>query len=211
MTRDDAPASVEDRPRLVRDRVTLGLYTPYAMWGWLLYSFNPSVPLLADELGVSSAQAGLHGTAMAGGSLLASVVVPRAVRALGRRRTVVVLCLVVAVGVAGVLAGPSLPWTLAAMLVTSLGGAGGIAATQVGLAEHTGRAASAAITEANGVGSSIGLVGPLVVGASAPPSPVTVGLTPASGPVAGSSTVASAAFATGGSSAGGAEPCSPWR
>ena len=163
--REDAGTAAEGRPRLVRDRVTIGLYTPYAMWGWLLYSFNPSVPLLADELGVSSAQAGLHGTAMAGGALLASAVAPRAVLALGRRRTVVLLCLVVVVGVVGLLAGPSLPWTLAAMLVTSLGGAGGIAATQVGLAEHTGRAASAAITEANGVGSGIGLVGPIAVGA----------------------------------------------
>ncbi|MBO3093657.1 MFS transporter [Cellulomonas dongxiuzhuiae] len=158
-----APAEV--RPRLVRDRTTVGLYTPYVAWGWVLYSFNPSVPLLADELGISGAQAGLHGTAMATGTLLASVTVPRAVRVLGRRGAVVLLVLVVAVGVTGLVLASSLPWTLGSILVAALGGSGAIAAVQVGLADHTGPAASAAITEGNGVGSSVGLVGPLAVGA----------------------------------------------
>ncbi|ADG74942.1 major facilitator superfamily MFS_1 [Cellulomonas flavigena DSM 20109] len=153
------------RPRLVRDRLTLGLYTPYVVWGWLLYSFNPSVPLLADELGVTAAQAGLHGTAMALGGLASAPVTPRAVRRAGRRATVVTALLLVAVGVAALLLGPTLPWTLAGMFVTALGGNVMIAATQVGIAQHTGPAASAAITEANGAGSSVGLIGPLAVGA----------------------------------------------
>ncbi|GIG39528.1 MFS transporter [Cellulomonas phragmiteti] len=153
------------RPRLVRDRLTVGLYTPFAVWGWLLYSFNPSVPLLADELGITAAQAGLHGTAMAVGGLVAAPLTPRAVRGLGRRGAIVAAASVVAVGVVGLLLGPTLPWTLTGMFVTAAGGNVLIAATQVGLAQHAGRAASAAITEANGVGSSIGLVGPLAVGA----------------------------------------------
>ncbi|MBF0689258.1 MAG: MFS transporter [Cellulomonas sp.] len=159
------PGPAAARPRLVRDRTTVGLYTPYVAWGWVLYSFNPSVPLLADELRISGAQAGLHGTAMAAGSLLASGVVPRSVRRVGRRGTIVVLALLVAVGVAGLVLAQSLPWTLGSILVAALGGSGAIAAVQVGLADHTGAAASAAITEANGVGSSVGLVGPLAVGA----------------------------------------------
>lgn len=152
------------RPRLVRDRLTVGLYAPFAVWGWLLYSFNPSVPLLADELGITAAQAGLHGTAMAVGGLVAAPTAPRAVRGLGRRGAIVAAALLVAVGVTGLLLGPTLPWTLTGMFVTSIGGNVLIAATQVGLAQHAGRAASAAITEANGVGSSIGLIGPLAVG-----------------------------------------------
>lgn len=153
------------RPRLVRDRLTLGLYTPYVVWGWLLYSFNPSVPLLADELGVTAAQAGLHGTAMALGGLASAPVTPRAVRRAGRRATVVAALLLVAVGVAALLLGPTLPWTLTGMFVTAVGGNVMIASTQVGIAQHAGPAASAAITEANGTGSSVGLVGPLAVGA----------------------------------------------
>lgn len=161
---DPAP-DVAVRPRLVRDRLTVGLYTPFAVWGWLLYSFNPSVPLLADELGITAAQAGLHGTAMAVGGLVAAPLTPRAVRGLGRRGAVVAAAVLVAVGVVGLLLGPTLPWTLTGMFVTAIGGNVLIAAAQVGLAQHAGRAASAAITEANGVGSSVGLVGPLAVGA----------------------------------------------
>ncbi|MCC2319905.1 MFS transporter [Cellulomonas xiejunii] len=153
------------RPRLVRDRLTLGLYTPFVVWGWLLYSFNPSVPLLADELGVTAAQAGLHGTAMAVGGLAAAPLTPRAVRRFGRRATIVVALVLVAVGVTGLLLGPTLPWTLTGMFVTAVGGNVMIASTQVGVAQHAGPAASAAITEANGVGSSVGLVGPIAVGA----------------------------------------------
>ena len=138
----DDPSVPTLRPRLVRDRLTVGLYTPYVVWGWFLYSFNPSVPLLADELGVSAAQAGLHGTAMAVGGLVAAPLTPRAVRALGRRPTVVGAVLLVALGVVGLLVGPSLPWTLTGMLVTAVGGNVLIAAVQVGLAEHTGPAAS---------------------------------------------------------------------
>lgn len=161
----DPANGVAVRPRLVRDRLTVGLYTPYAVWGWLLYSFNPSVPLLADELGITAAQAGLHGTAMAVGGLVAAPLTPRSVRGLGRRGAIVAAALLVAFGVVGLLLGPTLPWTLTGMFVTAIGGNVLIAATQVGLAQHAGRAASAAITEANGVGSSIGLVGPLAVGA----------------------------------------------
>lgn len=160
----DPTSGTVARPRLVRDRLTVGLYAPFAVWGWLLYSFNPSVPLLADELGITAAQAGLHGTAMAVGGLVAAPAAPRAVRGLGRRGAIVAAALLVAVGVTGLLLGPSLPWTLVGMFVTSIGGNVLIASTQVGLAQHAGRAASAAITEANGVGSSIGLVGPLAVG-----------------------------------------------
>jgi hypothetical protein len=135
-------------PRLRRDRLTFTLYGSFAVWGWLLYSFNPSVPLLADDLGITSAQAGLHGTAMAAGGILAAFVSPALVRSRGRRAAL------------------DLAWSLAAMLVLALGGNVAIAAAQPALVVHHGPAASAAVTEANGVGASVGLVGPLAVGAT---------------------------------------------
>ena len=70
-----------------RDRITVAFYSTFAVWGWLLYSFNPSVPLLADDLGISDAQAGLHGSSMAVGAILAAFVTPRLVRGRGRRPT----------------------------------------------------------------------------------------------------------------------------
>lgn len=153
-------------PRLRRDRLTVTLYGSFITWGWLLYSFNPSVPLLAQERGLSSAQAGLHGTAMALGGLVAAVLAPRAVQWWGRRAAVAGAGLTVALGVVALVLGPSLVWTLLAMLVVSVGGNVLIASSQVGLALRHGRVATAAITEANGVGSGVGLFGPLAVGAA---------------------------------------------
>ncbi|MGY4642217.1 MFS transporter [Cellulomonas sp. URHB0016] len=153
-------------PRLRRDRLTFTLYGSFAVWGWLLYSFNPSVPLLADDLGISNAQAGLHGTAMALGGILAAFVSPWLVRSRGRRAALVSSCLLVVVSVVAMLLAADLVWSLAAMLVLALGGNVAIASAQPALVDHHGPAASAAVTEANGVGASVGLVGPLAVGAT---------------------------------------------
>lgn len=152
-------------PRLRRDRFTVTLYGCFVVWGWLLYSFNPSVPLLADDLGISGAQAGLHGTAMAAGAILTAFLTPRAVRARGRRWTLVLACAVVVVGTVVLLTAGTLAQSLLGMFVLAIGGNLAISGAQPGLAQHHGAAASAAVTEANGVGSSIGLLGPLAVGA----------------------------------------------
>ncbi len=154
----------EPRTGFPRDRLTLALYGPFVVWGWLLYSFNPSVPLLADELGISDAQAGLHGTAMAVGGILAAFAAPRLVRRWGRRTAVVLACACIAVGTAGLVAAPALGWSLAGLFVMAVGGNVAISAAQAGLAVRHGSKASAALTEGNGVGSSVGLLGPLAVG-----------------------------------------------
>lgn len=159
-TQPPAPA-----PRFRRDRFTLTLDGVFVTWGWLLYSFNPSVPLLAAELRVSNAQAGLHGTAMAVGAVLAAAVTPWAVLRLGRRAALVGACVLLAAGVGLLVSGWTLPVTLTGMVVVALGGNVAISAAQAGLVLHHGRTASAAVTEANGVGSGIGLLGPLAVGA----------------------------------------------
>lgn len=159
-TQPPAPA-----PRLRRDRFTLTLDGVFVTWGWLLYSFNPSVPLLAAELGVSNAQAGLHGTAMAVGAVLAAAVTPRAVLRLGRRTALVAACVLLGAGIGLLVSGWTLPVTLTGMVVVALGGNVAISAAQAGLVLHHGRTASAAVTEANGVGSGVGLLGPLAVGA----------------------------------------------
>lgn len=150
--------------RLRRDQLTFTLYGTFVMWGWFLYSFNPSVPLLTAELGITRAQGGLHGTALAVGAVVAAVVTPRFVRSRGRRATLMGGAFVVAGGIAVVLLGPTLPWTLSGMFVVAVGANIAISSAQVALALHHRGASSAVITEANGVGSSIGLLGPLAVG-----------------------------------------------
>ncbi|QZN84372.1 sugar MFS transporter [Cellulomonas sp. C5510] len=154
-----------DPPRLHRDRLTLTLYGSFVTWGWFLYSFNPSVPLLARELDVTHAQAGLHGTAMAVGAVGAAALTPRAIRRFGRRAVVAGAGVVIAAGTALLTTGTLLAVTLSAVVVLAVGGNMIISASLTGLADHHGRAASAAVTEANGVGSGLGLLGPLAVGA----------------------------------------------
>lgn len=153
-------------PRLHRDRFTLTLYGPFIVWGWFLYAFSPAVPLLAADLGISNAQAGLHGTAMAVGAVIAAATTPRAVRRFGRRPVVVTACVVIAAGVALLTTGWALPVTLSAVVVIAVGGNMLISGSLATLADHHGPTSSAALTEANGWGSGIGLVGPLAVGAA---------------------------------------------
>ncbi|NKY40802.1 MFS transporter, partial [Cellulomonas septica] len=138
-------------PRLRRDRFTVALYGCFVVWGWLLYSFNPSVPLLADDLDLTGAQAGLHGTAMAAGAILTAFLTPRSVRARGRRWTLLASCAVVVVGITVLLTAGSLAVSLLGMFVVAIGGNLAISSAQPGLAQHHGPAASAAVTEANGV------------------------------------------------------------
>jgi len=154
-----------ERARFHRDRLTFTFYGSFVIWGWLLYSFNPSVSLLADDFDISKAQAGLHGTAMAVGGVVAALVTPRLVVGTGRRGALYAGCGAVAVGTTALLLAPSLVWSLPAVVLLAVGGNMAISAAQPGLALHHGPAASAALTEANGVGSSLGLIGPLAVGA----------------------------------------------
>jgi len=151
---------------LSRDRVTIALYANFVMWGWFLYSFTPSVPLLAAEQGITKAQAGLHGTAMAIGTVLSAFVSARLVDRFGRRGVLVGACGVLAVGVLVLVSGETLATTLTGALITSVGGTLVLSAAQPALSVHHGEAAAAAVTEANGVGSMFGLLAPLAVGAS---------------------------------------------
>lgn len=152
--------------RLSRDRVTIALYSNFVMWGWFLYSFTPAVPLITAEQDITKAQAGLHGTAMAIGTVLSAFISARLVDRFGRRGVLVAACGVLAAGVVLLISGDSLATTLPGALVTAIGGTLVLSAAQPALAVHHGEAAAAAMTEANGVGSSFGLLGPLAVGAS---------------------------------------------
>jgi predicted MFS family arabinose efflux permease len=160
------PARPDAPPRLVRGRATWALYSFFAAWAWFLYSFNPSVPLIGDDLGVSAAVAGFHGTALAVGSVVSGLAQARLVRRFGRRGTIVLgSALLVAslllVTVSGTLAG-----TLGGALLAGLGGSMVVNAANVVLDDLHGRAAGAAITEANGLGALVGALAPLTLGAA---------------------------------------------
>ncbi|WP_255491754.1 MULTISPECIES: sugar MFS transporter [unclassified Actinotalea] len=159
-------SAVGERPRLVRDRLTLSLYGPFITWGWFLYGFSPAVPLIADEQGISRGQAGLHGTTMACGTIATGLVSSRVAQRYGRRNQALVGGVVLSVGIALLLWGSVLPATLAACFVISVGGNLMISAAQPALSVHNGAAGSAAVTEANGMGAMVGLLAPLALGAA---------------------------------------------
>jgi predicted MFS family arabinose efflux permease len=112
-----APAAPLAPIRLHRDRVTVALYAHFVAWGWLLYSFSPSVPLLAREMGITKAQAGLHGTAMAAGTVVTAFVSARMVERFGRRVTLLIASGVLALGVVILVFGRTLGVTLPAVAV----------------------------------------------------------------------------------------------
>lgn len=155
-----------DARRLVRDSLTVALDSTFVTWGWFLYSFSPTVPLLATELGVSRAVAGLHGTAMAVGTVAAGLVSERTARTLGRRRQLLAGLAITVVGVVLLVLGPGLAATLTACLVAAVGGNLALAATQTAMLVHHGPAGPAAVTEGNAYGTAVGLLAPLVLGAT---------------------------------------------
>lgn len=163
--KDEAAAATAAGPDSHRDRFSVTLYGWFVVWGWLLYSFNPSVPLIAVEMRVTKAVAGLHGTAIAAGVILAGILTPRLVERFGRQAVLVLAGPVVAAGTLMLITGPGIAWTMGGVFVVAASASIAVGAAQAGLVmRHQGRS-SASVAEANGVGSTVGLLGPLAVGA----------------------------------------------
>ncbi|WP_205314961.1 hypothetical protein, partial [Nonomuraea lactucae] len=72
--------------RIVRDRLTGGLYAQMGVLGFALYGFAPSISLLGHDHRLPAAVAALHSTAMAAGALAAGLATVPAVRRWGRSR-----------------------------------------------------------------------------------------------------------------------------
>ncbi|MGW9192760.1 MFS transporter [Micromonospora chersina] len=153
-------------PRLTRDRTTWLTYSQLGLWGFFLYGFGPVVPLLRDEQGTSAAVAGLHSTGIAVGALAGGALFAPAARRLGRGPAIWL-------GLAGVAAGVTalgllhpLPATIAAVAVIATFGMMVISGVSVVLTAHHGPAAPAALTEANAACAGMGILAPLVIGAT---------------------------------------------
>jgi MFS family permease len=155
-----------------RDRLTLTLYGSFVTWGWFLYGFGPAVPLLAAEQGTSLALAGLHGTGMAAGTVIAGSVSATLAARYGRRVQMLLGTGFLVLGVGALLLGGA-PWqTIGAVVLAAIGGNFLLSAAQPALMHHHGPAGAAVVTEANAMGSGVGVLAPLAVGAA-----VAAGLT----------------------------------
>ncbi|MEH0841813.1 MFS transporter [Micromonospora sp. CPCC 205711] len=153
-------------PRLTRDSTTWLTYAQLGLWGFFLYGFGPVVPLLRDEQGISAAVAGLHSTAVAVGALLGGALFAPLARRLGRGAAIWTGLAGLAVGVTAFGLLHPLPATLTAVVVIATGGMMVISGVAVVLTARHGPAAPGALTEANAVCAGMGILAPLVIGAS---------------------------------------------
>jgi predicted MFS family arabinose efflux permease len=148
----------------VRDQLTRAAYASFAFWGWFLYAFGPAVPLIRDDQGTSRAVAGLHGTALALGTILSASISVPLVHRFQRRGTLVGATALAAVGVVVLVVGPGPAVTLLGALLTGVGGGVVLNAVNPVLSDHHGPVAPAAISEANALAAGCGIVAPLAVG-----------------------------------------------
>ncbi|MCW3838792.1 MFS transporter [Micromonospora yasonensis] len=153
-------------PRLTHDRTTWLTYAQLGLWGFFLYGFGPVVPLLRDEQGTTAAVAGLHSTGIAVGALLGGALFAPVARRLGRGPATWLGLAGVAVGVAALGLLRPLPATIVAVAVVAAFGMMVVSGVNVVLVAHHGPAAPAALAEANAACAGMGILAPLVIGAT---------------------------------------------
>jgi predicted MFS family arabinose efflux permease len=149
---------------LERDRTTRVVYVHMAVFGYWLYAFGPVVPLLRQDQGVSRTVSGLHGTALAAGSVLAGLVGTALVARLGRAGVMRAGLAGLAVAVLLLTVSTALPVTLLGALVGGTMGSLLVNTHSPVLSDHHELAGPAAINEANALAAATGVLSPLVLG-----------------------------------------------
>lgn len=152
---------------LVRDRVTWLVYGSMAVYGYFLYGFGPTVSLVGSDQGVSRAVAGLHGTALAVGAVLAGLGGPLLVGRLGRAVALRVGLLGLGVGTIVYLGGTTTWVTLSGALIAGTFGSIVVNTHSAVLTHQHELLGPAAVSEANALAAGCGLLAPVVIGAAA--------------------------------------------
>jgi len=152
--------------RLERDRLTWLTYLQLGSYGYFLYGFGPSLSLLRDEQGTSRSVAGLHGTALAVGSLLSALVAARLVSRYGRTAVVWSGLATLCAGIALYTSTTALPATLSGAFIGAFGGSFVVMLSATVLIDRHGDGGPSAVTEANALAAGVGTLAPLAVGAA---------------------------------------------
>lgn len=148
-----------------RDRLTLSMYGHLAAYGFFLYSFGPAQPLLRDEQGTSHTVAGLHGTALALGTIIAGLLNTRIGHRYGAERASWIGMTIAALGIVDLIALRSLTFTLLGALITGIGGSIAVNSATTVFHEHLPRRqAETAVAEGNAVAALFGACGTTLVG-----------------------------------------------
>ena len=153
------------------DATSIAAFVTLCTYTWFLYGVGPSLPLFRDEMGTTSAVAGLHSLMLAAGivlSGLAGVSLARRWRRFGTaRRGIVAITVGVLLFTTGsLLTGVELVVTLPAMLVVGFGGGLALNMSTTVLQEHNGIYGPSLLSTGNAAAAGVGLVTPLAVGAA---------------------------------------------
>lgn len=141
------------------------MYGHLAVYGFFLFSFGPAQPLLRDEQGTSRTVAGLHGTALALGAIIAGLANTRLAHRFGPERASWIGMSIAAAGIIDLIALRALPFTLLGALVTGVGGSIAINSSTSVFHEHLPRMqAEKALTEGNSAAALFGAGGTTLVG-----------------------------------------------
>jgi MFS family permease len=146
--------------------MTWSLYAVFAVTGWFLYVVNPSIVLVADDLGFTAALAGLHGTAGAAGATVGALALPTISTRIGRRRTVFTGAAIISTGVALITLSSAAWGTLSGVFAGGVGVALMLNIANAALSDRHGQRGGAALSEASATGSFISAAGPLILGAA---------------------------------------------
>lgn len=156
---------------LRRVPITWAIYAASGAWASFVYLTGPASPVMANDVGVPAASAGLVGTALAAGIASASLTGPVAVRRVGRDGAMRLGLAVLAAGAAGIATLPRLldGWPAYAVILAlvwfgSTGGATVLNVSTARLAEIHPQHSAYAITEANAAAAWVGLFSPLLLG-----------------------------------------------
>ena len=153
------------------DATSVAAYVTLCSYTWFLYGVGPALPLFRDELGTSSAVAGLHSLMLAAGIVIAGLIGVGLGRRWHRygvaRRGIVVFTIAVLLFTGGsMIGGVELFLTLPAMLVIGLAGGLALNVSTTVLQEHNGAFGAAMLSQGNAAAAGVGLVTPLAVGAA---------------------------------------------
>lgn len=168
---EDHRSGAGERNNAVPDGTSTAAFLALCTYTWFLYGVGPSLPLFRDELGTSSAVAGLHSLMLAAGIVIAGfagVTLTRRWRRSGAAiRGVVVMTIAVLLFTGGsLITGAELFVTLPAMLIIGIGGGLALNVSTTVLQEHNGVYGPAMISLGNAAAAGVGLVTPLAVGAA---------------------------------------------
>ncbi|MFF5208042.1 MFS transporter [Streptosporangium sp. NPDC000396] len=153
--------------RLTRDRATWLVYLQLGVFATYLYSLSAALPMLRIDQGVSQAVASLHGTSMAVGGILTGLALPWLTRKIGPRAATWTGLAGMSGGMLLVMLSDALPVTLLGYGIASGMGSISLYTGMSALSRHHGPAGPAAISEANAVGVTVGLMAPFVLSLAA--------------------------------------------